>query len=131
MEMRKARCSGDVKLKLPRFDLGERTAQFAEEVIRFARKIPKSMVTQRLVPQLVGSATSVGANYCEADDAESKKDFNHKIGICRKEAKETQYWLRMVAVATPELRDEAAKLWKEANELNLIFGKIRRTLAKS
>jgi four helix bundle protein len=76
----------------------------------------------------VRAGTSVGANYGEADDAESKKDFAHKIGICRKESKESKHWLRMIAAAVPELRDDAASLWQEAKELNLIFGKIRRSL---
>jgi four helix bundle protein len=68
----------------------------------------------------------VGANYGEANDAESKKDFRHKIGICRKESKECKYWLRMIAVAEPDLRDSAAELWQEAKELNLIFSTIRK-----
>jgi len=70
---------------------------------------------------LVRTGTSVGSNYCEADCAESKKDFEHKLGICKKEAKESKHWLRMIAKAVPELSDEARKLWKEANELQLIF----------
>ena len=111
----------------PRYDLLERTAKFGEEIIRFAKRIPVTPVTERLITQLVGAGTSVGANYCEADDAESKKDFRHKIGICRKESKETKYWLRMAAVAVVELRDDARVLWQEAKELNLIFGKIRRS----
>jgi len=74
----------------------------------------------------VKAATSVGANYGEANDAESKRDFRHKIGICRKESKESKYWLRLIAVSEPALRDAAATLWQEAKELNLIFGAIRR-----
>jgi len=109
-----------------RYDLHERTALFGEAIIRLAAKIPVTPVSQRMISQLVGAGTSVGANYCEADDADSKKDFRHKIGICRKESKETKYWLRMIVVAAPELRDEARVLWQEAKELNLIFGKIRR-----
>jgi four helix bundle protein len=109
-----------------KYDLHERTAVFGEKIIRLAGKIPVTAVSQRLISQLVGAGTSIGANYCEADDADSKKDFRHKIGICRKEWKETKYWLRMIVVAAPELRDEARILWQEAKELNLIFGKIRR-----
>jgi four helix bundle protein len=74
----------------------------------------------------VKAATSIGANYGEANDAESKKDFRHKIGICRKESKETKYWLPLLAEAVPELREDARVLWQEAKELNLIFGKIFR-----
>jgi four helix bundle protein len=112
------------------FDLEERTSLFGERTIRFAKKIPLSPVTTRLVEQLVAAGTSVGANYGEANDAESKKDFRHKIGICRKESRESKYWLRMVAVAETSLRDEAAELWQEAKELNLIFGAIRRSCDK-
>jgi four helix bundle protein len=110
-----------------KFDLEERTARFGESVIRFAKRMPVNPVTQRLISQLVGSGTSIGANYGEANDAESKKDFRHKIGICRKESKETKHWLRMVAVAEPELSADARLLWQEAKELNLIFGKIVRS----
>ena len=70
------------------------------------------------------AGTSIGANYCEADCAETKKDFEHKLGICKKEAKETKHWLRMVAKAVPELKDKSRKYWGEANELNLIFSSI-------
>ena len=77
-----------------------------------------------MISQLIKSSTSVGANYCEADDAESKKDFKHKISICKKEARETKHWLRMIAVAIPELKDGSRKLWQEAKELNLIFNAI-------
>jgi len=72
----------------------------------------------------VRAGTSVGANYCEADCAETRKDFEHKLGICKKESKETKHWLRMIAMAAPELKDESRKLWQEANELNLIFTAI-------
>jgi len=109
------------------FDLEERTAVFGESVIALAKKIPLSPVTEPLVKQLVKAGTSVGANYCEANDAESKKDFRHKVGICRKESKETKYWLRMNVAATPEIREQAAVIWQEAKELNLIFSKIIRT----
>src|SRR5213592_2185549 len=66
------------------FDLEERTARFGEAIIRFAKKIPHSPVNNRLIEQLVGAGTSVGANYCEADDGVSKNDFKHKIGTCKK-----------------------------------------------
>ncbi|MFA6551237.1 MAG: four helix bundle protein [Patescibacteria group bacterium] len=106
----------------------ERTAKFGEAIIQFAKKIPTTLVTQRLIPQLIGSATSVGANYCEADDAESNKDFKHKIGICKKEAREAKHWFRMIAMAVPELKDEARVHWQEAHELNLIFNAINNKL---
>jgi len=106
------------------YDLEERTARFGEEVIKFAKLIPKNSVTLPLISQFVRSGTSIGANYCEADDAESRKDFKHKMGIAKKEARETKHWLRMVTVAAPELEKEAKKLWQEAKELHLIFNAI-------
>jgi four helix bundle protein len=68
----------------------------------------------------------VGANYIEADDADSKKDFRYRIGVARRESRETKHWLRMIVAAEPHLREDARPLWKEAKELNLIFGAIRR-----
>jgi four helix bundle protein len=110
--------------KDPKYDLEERTAKFGEEVIKFCRDIPRSELTRRIIDQLVGCGTSVGANYCEADDAESGKDFHHKIGLCKKESREAKHFFRMSAVAVPEMADRARKLWVEAKELNLIFNKI-------
>jgi four helix bundle protein len=120
--------SGDdgEQMKKPAFDLEERTAQFGEAVIRSAKTISKNPVTTPLISQLVRAGTSVGANYCEADDAVSKKDFKNKIGTCRKESRETKLWLRMIAAAEPELKTEARKLWQEAKELHLIFAAIWR-----
>jgi four helix bundle protein len=109
------------------YDLEERTARFGEGVIDFAKTIPQNSVTQRLISQLVGAATSVGANYVEADDSVSKKEFLKNIGTCRKEARETKHFLRMIVRAVPELKPEATKLWIEAKELHLIFSKIWRT----
>lgn len=108
------------------YDLEERTAKFGEDIIKFAQKIPKNAVTLTIISQLVRSGTSIGANYCEADGAESKKDFKHKMGICKKESKETKHWLRMIVIACPQLKDEARILWKEAHELTLIFSAIIR-----
>lgn len=115
--------------KNPKYDLEDRTAKFGEEVIKFAKLIPLNKITERMIPQLVAASTSVGANYCEADDAESGKDFKHKIGICKKEAREVKHWLRMIAVATPDLKESARILWQEANELNLIFNAIVKKIA--
>lgn len=109
------------------FDLEERTAKFAENSINFSKKIPQNPITLPIVSQFIRSSTSIGANYCEADDAESRMDFKHKIGICKKEARETKYWLRMIAVASPDFKEEAKILWKEAKELNLIFNAIVRS----
>jgi four helix bundle protein len=111
----------------PVYDLEERTARFGEAVIDFANIIPRTPVTGRLIEQLVGCGTSVGANYCEADDAVSKKEFRLRCGTCKKEARETKYFLRMVVRAVPELKAQARPLWQEAKELHLIFAKIWRT----
>lgn len=108
----------------PKYDLEERTAKFGEEVIKFCRSLPHNELTKPIINQLVKCGTSVGANYCEADDAESPKDFKHKIGICKKESRECKHFLRMSAIAAPEKKDEARKLWTEAKELNLIFNSI-------
>jgi four helix bundle protein len=108
------------------YDLEERTARFGEGVIDFAKTIPQNPVTNRLISQLVGAGTSVGANYVEADDSVSKKDFLKSIGTCRKEARETKHFLRMIARAVPELKLPARELWMEARELHLIFSRIWR-----
>jgi four helix bundle protein len=109
-----------------KYDLEDRTARFGESVIAFAKKLPVTPVTQPLINQLVKAGTSVGANYCEADDASSKKDFRHKCCICRKEARESKHWLRMIAAAVEEAKEEARVLWQEAKELHLIFVAIIR-----
>ncbi len=108
------------------YDLEERTARFGEAIIDFAKTIPQNPVTNRIIAQLIGAGTSVGANYVEADDAVSKKDFLKSIGTCRKEARETKHFLRMSACAVPELKPQARKLWMEASELHLIFSRIWR-----
>lgn len=112
------------------YNLEERTAVFGENTIKFCKKIPKNTITLPIIFQLIKSGTSVGANYCEADDAESKMDFKHKIGICKKESRECKHWFRMVAIAEPGLKDEARVLWSEAKELNLIFNSINNKIKK-
>ncbi|MDP3999487.1 MAG: four helix bundle protein [bacterium] len=104
-----------------KYDLEERTARFGEDIIEFAKKLPQNGITQRIIPQLVGAGTAVGSNYCEADCAESNKDFIHKMSIANKEAKESKHFLRMASKACPEHSSEAHILWKEAHELNLII----------
>jgi four helix bundle protein len=108
------------------YDLEERTARFGEAIIDFAKTIPQTPVTNRIITQLVGAGTSVGANYSEADKSVSKKDFLKSIGTCRKEARETKHFLRMVGRAVPELKAQARELWVEARELHLIFSRIWR-----
>lgn len=99
---------------------------FGEQIIIFAKEIPENTITKPIISQLIRSATSIGANYMEADCAESKKDFNHKIGICKKESKETTHWLHMVAIADSDKKEKCRILWQEAHELTLIFSTIVR-----
>lgn len=120
-------CEGAEATKGMSYDLEERTARFGESVIDFLKQVPLSPRTNRLVDQLTGAGTSVGANYVEADDAVSKKEFIKIIGTCRKEARESMFFIRMIVRACPELRPEAISIWQEARELHLIFSRIRRT----
>jgi len=108
------------------YDLEERTARFGEAVIDFAKSIPQSAVTNRIINQLVGAGTSVGANYVEADDAISKR-IPQVDRTCKKETREVNHFLRMSVRAVPELKREARSLWLEARELHLIFSKIWRS----
>src|SRR5439155_25900128 len=105
----------------PVYDLEERTARFGEAIIDVVRKIPRGPLTDRIINQLVGAGTSVGANYIEADDSVSNKEFLKCIGTCKKEARETKHFLRMPIRAVPELKPEARKSWMDARQLNLIF----------
>lgn len=111
-----------------KYDLEERTAKFGESVIEFCQKSEQTIITRPLISQLIRSATSVGANYAEANGASSKPDFRNKIFICKKEVQETRHWLRMFAKALPDARDRLRPLWQECQELTLIFGKISSTL---
>lgn len=113
-------------LNTKKYDLEERTAKFGESVIEFVKTLERNDVNHQLVSQVVRSSTSIGANYMEADGAESGKDFKHKIAICKKEAKETRHWLRMLAKANSNQADNCRKLWQEAHELALIFSAILR-----
>jgi len=108
------------------FDLEERTSRFGEQIILFAKKIPDNSRNRRLIDQVVGAGTSIGANYCEADEYVSKKDFRNMIARCKKEAKETLFFLRMIATSEPDLADEARKLYREGKQLKLIFASIYR-----
>ncbi len=110
------------------YDLEERTAKFAEQVIDFCRSLKQDAIIRPIISQLVRSSTSIGANYMEANGASSKKDFANKIFICKKEAQETKHWLRMAAHCTLQEADKARGLWKESQELTLIFQKITSSL---
>lgn len=107
-----------------KFNLEERTAVFGEQIIKFCKNVPQDIITKPIINQLIRSGTSIGANYMEANAASSRRDFKNKIFICKKEAQETKHWLRMVMQCASEKKEDARKLWKEAQELTLIFGKI-------
>jgi four helix bundle protein len=107
-----------------KYDLEERTARFGEAIIELVKTFPKDPINNPLVTQIVRAGTSIGANYMEADGAQSKKDFRHKISICKKESKETKHWLRMIAKANPGRQAECQELSREAQELTLIFSSI-------
>ncbi len=111
-----------------KYQLEERTAKFGEAVIVFCSATKLTPISRPLVDQLIRSSTSIGANYMEANDASSRKDFLNKIHICKKEAQETQHWLRMMGAAMPEKKDDLRTLWQECHELVLIFQKITTTL---
>jgi len=106
------------------YDLERRTTCFAEQVIVAVKKIKQDSINRSVISQLVRSSGSVGANYCEATEAESRKDFIHKICISKKEIKETQHWLRLLAKSNPEYREQFLVIWRESQELLLIFSKI-------
>jgi four helix bundle protein len=107
-----------------KYDLEDRTNNFAKNIILLMKKLLKNPINNRMIDQIIGSGGSVGANYCEANEAESKKDFIHKIGICKKEIKETRYWLNLLSYANPNYEDQFRILSSEAQELLLIFSKI-------
>ena len=105
-------------------DLIERCELFGESAIRLAKAIPRNPISSPLISQFVRSSTSLGANYSEAQNGLTRKEFFHRIGICQKEANETKHWIRMLVAADEDCRPEARRLWKEANELHLIFSSI-------
>ncbi|HEX8974752.1 MAG TPA: four helix bundle protein [Patescibacteria group bacterium] len=111
-----------------KYNLEDRTAKFSEGIIDLVRKTQKDIATSPILSQLVRSGTSIGANYCEANGASSKKDFKNKIYICKKECKETKYWLQLLEKASPENIEICRKHWQEAHELTMIFSKIIMTL---
>lgn len=107
-----------------KYDLEERSTEFAKRVIRLCKELPKDAMNSRLVGQVVGSAGSIGANYREANDALGKKDFIHRLKIARKEAKETIHWLELIEEANPDLKDRMNEIKQEANELKNILSAI-------
>lgn len=110
-----------------RFDLEDRTFRFAQAVREFVRKLPRTLANIEDAKQLLQTSASVGANYIEANEALSKKDFVVRIKICRKEAKESGFFLRLLFLAEgKELVTTRAALVQEATELTSIFGAMVR-----
>ncbi|MCX6792705.1 MAG: four helix bundle protein [Candidatus Falkowbacteria bacterium] len=112
------------------YNLESRTSRFGEIVIDFCKSIKPGLISDPIVRQLVRSSTSVGANYMEANQASSRRDFSNKIRICQKEANETKHWLKMVSVINDDYKNTCLYLYKEAHELTLIFAAISRSLNK-
>src|SRR5947208_8611218 len=108
-------------------DLEERTKRFALAVLEFASSLPRNRAADVLVKQLLRSATSIGANYREANRRVSRADFANKIGTVQKEASETQYWLELV-IDSEIAQERAVMLHKEATELLAIFTSIGKKL---
>ena len=106
------------------FNLEERTALFAENIIKLCKQAPQNRITIPIVDQLLRAGTSIGANFSESTGASSKRDFINKAFLCKKEAIETKYWLRLLSKAQENLTQECRSLWREAQELTLIFSKI-------
>lgn len=117
-----------MKEKMTKYDLQERTAKFGEAVILTCRKVSQDIISRPIISQLVRSSTSVGANYREANGASSRKDFRNKIYICKKEAQETEHWLRMLRTCVSEMEAKIDPLFNEAHELSLIFHAIGSTI---
>jgi len=111
--------------KSRQYDLEDRTLEFARRSRAFVKNLPKTLANIEDGKQLIRSSGSVGANYIEANEALSKKDFIMRIKICRKEAKESRYWLRLIDIdGKPDLENERKGLEQEATELTSIFGSI-------
>jgi four helix bundle protein len=118
--------TGD-RIQTKQYDLEDRSFAFAKDVRTLVKRIPKTVANIQDAKQLVRASGSVGANYIEANESLSKKDFLMRIKICRKEAKESRYWLRLIDVGDDEtVEKDRLDLIKEATELTNIFGAIHR-----
>ena len=113
------------------YDLEDRCGRFGESVIKLCKELRNDDINRPLINQIIRSATSIGANYMEANEAASTKYFRNKIKISQKEANETKHWVRMIAAANPEKRALGRIIWQEAHELTLIFATISRNTVKN
>ncbi|MDP3965291.1 MAG: four helix bundle protein [bacterium] len=109
-----------------KYDLEERSFLFAKNVRAFVKTLPRSITSIEDTKQLVRSSGSIGANYIEANESLSKKDFLLRIRISRKEAKESKFWLRLIETSTTDIEKERARLEQEATELMMILSSIMR-----
>ena len=107
------------------YPLESRTFEFSKNVIFLCKRLPQNQYNKPLISQVLRSSTSVGANYCEANGASSKSDFRNKIHICKKEAQETRYWLKLLEASNNTI-DGLDGLIQEAHEFTLIFVKIAK-----
>ncbi|MGB2705569.1 MAG: four helix bundle protein [Candidatus Omnitrophota bacterium] len=115
------------KIKTKKYDLEERTLKFAKNCIDLCQLLIRNVINKELVSQLIRSSCSVGANYREANDTDTKKDFYHRIGICRREAKESKYWLELLLHSSQKSSDKITPLIDEATQLVRIFASIVKT----
>jgi len=111
-------------LKTKNYDLEERTLEFSKRVMRLCRALPKTILNEPLISQIIRSSSSVGANYIEANEALSKKDFIHRTKISRKEAKETIYWLNLIIESNKDFESRMNLLLQEAVEIKKILSAI-------
>ena len=109
---------------LKQYDLEDRTLEYSKRVIRMCKTLSKNTINFKLMDQAIRSGTSMGANYREANETETKKDFKYRIRICRKEGKETIYWFNLIIEANPELQENIKPLLQETTELVKIFAAI-------
>jgi len=107
-----------------KYDLEDRTLEFGKRIIHLSKALPKNTVNFTLIDQLTRSGTSLGANYREANETETKKDFLFRMRICRKEGKETIYWLNLIIEANPEFANRIKPLLQETTEIVKIFAAI-------
>ena len=106
------------------YNLEKRTREFSKTILRLLKHLKINELNRNIISQLIKSATSVGANYCETNAASSKKDFTNKIFICRKEIQETKYWIEMLGEVEEKFKTQLRTIWQEAHKLTLIFNKI-------
>lgn len=106
------------------YNLEKRLFEFSKSVILLAKSIKRDFYNSRIISQVIASSGSAGANYCEANESESKKDFVHKCRLTRKELKETLHWLKLLVITNPEIKERQKTIYNENYELLLIFSKI-------